>query len=333
MPTSLCWKGKAIGCGKVKSKSRHGARKHDRTGLHPSSSQRLSPTAQHAPPLQPLGPASGFQPLPTRLLSGVGPLRLTPGQRTPSGTQPGRTPSAPGAFSSLLPAGLGRNQVAAASSWLPRIPGSETPLGPAAACSPTDSPSANRRSLKKPRFLMRANMITGTRLRFGITRSIQLDRRGIGDMSRTFERRLHFSQLSGEILNRLIVAGGLSTFICELDVFLRTDREDIEYRKCCSQPDSPVGALKVQATCSTCETSVRIGAGASPVQGGFAVELRIVGAIKNFGAGVEFDDAQSLRFRQRVIRYRSCEEPHPAVDRQADHSRISIRASAIPRMS
>src|SRR6516164_4944247 len=92
MPTSLCWKGKAIVCGKVKSKSRHGARKHDRTGLHPSSSQRLSPTAQHAPPLQPLGPASGFQPLPTQLLSGVGPLRLTPGQRTPSGAQPDTPP-------------------------------------------------------------------------------------------------------------------------------------------------------------------------------------------------------------------------------------------------
>src|SRR5215469_6256028 len=158
MPTSLCWKGKAIVCGKVKSKSRHGARKHDSTVLHPSPSRRLSPTAQHAPPLQPLGPASGFQPLPTRLFSGVGPLRFTPGQRTPSGAQPGRTPSAPGAFSSLLLAGLGRNQVAAASSWLPRIPGSETPLGPAAACSPIDRPSANRRSLKKPRLLMRANI-------------------------------------------------------------------------------------------------------------------------------------------------------------------------------
>src|SRR5215831_17574240 len=95
MPTSLCWKGKAIVCGKVKSKSRHGVRKHDRTGLHPSPSQRLSPTAQHPPPLQPLGPASGFQPLPTRLLSGVGPLRLTPGQRTPSGVQPSRTPPLP----------------------------------------------------------------------------------------------------------------------------------------------------------------------------------------------------------------------------------------------
>src|SRR5215469_7501382 len=157
MPTSLCWRGKAIVCGKVKSKSRHGARKHDRTGLHPGSSQRLSPTTQHTPPLQPLGPASGFQPLPTWLLSGVGPLRLTPGQRTPSGAQPGRTLSAPGAFSSLLPAGLGRNQFAAASSWLPRIPGNETPIVPAAACSPTDRPSANRRALRKPRFLMRAN--------------------------------------------------------------------------------------------------------------------------------------------------------------------------------
>ena len=158
MPTSLCWKAKAIVCGKVKSKSRHGERKLDRAGLPPSRSQSLSPTAEHAPPLQPLGSAFGFEPLPARILSGTGPLRLAPGYRTPSRTQPSRTSSAPGTFSSLLLASLGRNQTPTTTIWILAIPGSQSPRRFAALLDPANRSSANRRVIKKPRFLMRANI-------------------------------------------------------------------------------------------------------------------------------------------------------------------------------
>src|SRR6516165_3719570 len=154
---SRCWKARAIVCAKVKSKSPPGARKHERTGLHPSPSQSLSPTAEHASPLPPLRPVPGLQPLPTRLLTGAGPIRLTPGHRTPSAAQPGPTSSAPGPFSSLLPAGLGRNQSPTTPTWILAISGSQSPRRFAAPFYPAVRPSANRRVIKKPRFLMRAN--------------------------------------------------------------------------------------------------------------------------------------------------------------------------------
>jgi len=142
---------------KVKWRSPPGARNHDPTGLHPRPSQFVSSTAEYSSSLQPLRPAFSFHPLPARIPSGSGPLCFAPGHRPPSRSRP-RPPSASGAFSLLLLTGLRRNQAPAASSWLPAIPGTQNQLIERAndPALRNDSPP-NRRVIKKPRFLMRAN--------------------------------------------------------------------------------------------------------------------------------------------------------------------------------
>ena len=168
MPTSLFSKVKAIAYVKVKWRSPPGARNHDPTGLHPRPSQFVSSTAEYSSSLQPLRPAFSFHPLPARIPSGSGPLCLAPGHRLPSRSRPG-PPSASGAFSLLLLTGLRRNQAPAASSWLPAIPGTQNQLIERAndPALRNDSPP-NRRVIKKPRFLMRANRSVRERLRRSI---------------------------------------------------------------------------------------------------------------------------------------------------------------------
>ena len=114
------------------------------------------------------------------------------------------------------------------------------------------------------------------------------------------------AQLSGEVLQCLVVAGGFRVLVGDLDRSSRSNRENIEYRESDRHAGRPVGTVEAQSVRAAKEGAGRVNATSPPPDSRLQIQFRVVGAIQNTNLGMRLLDPSVLRRGKRVGCEGSC---------------------------